>query len=229
MCGGTTTNGDGPTPRRGLSPRVRGNLGEPDDAVPRDGSIPACAGEPGTQEFPTGPGWVYPRVCGGTVDAAALNRSLDGLSPRVRGNLYAFTRVGIPLGSIPACAGEPSHTSTRSSETGVYPRVCGEPPESHVEGRERRVYPRVCGGTGLTVRQEHPPTGLSPRVRGNLSIQAFADTVGGSIPACAGEPRPASPNAAHRRVYPRVCGGTSSSSLSASTSVGLSPRVRGNL
>ena len=49
-----------------------------------------------------------------------------------------------------------------------------------------------------------------------------------SIPACAGEPDKSFLNANECRVYPRVCGGTSSASTIAMISSGLSPRVRGN-
>ena len=51
---------------------------------------------------------VYPRVCGGTSKARYASLAMAGLSPRVRGN-PAFSRVShYSLGSIPACAGEPS-------------------------------------------------------------------------------------------------------------------------
>ena len=50
----------------------------------------------------------------------------------------------------------------------------------------------------------------------------------GSIPACAGEPSDGPKVYAGGKVYPRVCGGTSSSLSSRMTSMGLSPRVRGN-
>ena len=73
-----------------------------------------------------------------------------------------------------------------------------------------------------------PPTGLSPRVRGNHLAEQLWAAYRGSIPACAGEPRfglsPSSP----RRVYPRVCGGTRGPWRSLQEGRGLSPRVRGN-
>ena len=51
---------------------------------------------------------VYPRVCGGTDVYDRWGEDRGGLSPRVRGNLYASVKNGIDLRSIPACAGEPS-------------------------------------------------------------------------------------------------------------------------
>ena len=81
-----------------------------------------------------------------------MNRSFDplsqtGLSPRVRGNPSGGTCTGISVGSIPACAGEPSP-------------VASDDPDDP-------VYPRVCGGTHIVRSQAAVFGGLSPRVRGN--------------------------------------------------------------
>ena len=133
---------------------------------------------------------------------------LQGLSPRVRGN--PVTRCGSysGRGSIPACAGEPPHCSSHRRRWGVYPRV--------------------CGGTCSAARRCPPPSGLSPRVRGNPDLWATAQSDRGSIPACAGEPTWPSRPSRSPLVYPRVCGGTGSNNLDISFRVGLSPRVRGN-
>ena len=71
--------------------------------------------------------------------------------------------------------------------------------------------------------------GLSPRVRGSLAQANDGFNAVGSIPAGAGEPlrHPQPPR--YRWVYPRGCGGASSSSPSSPASRGLSPRVRGSL
>ena len=53
-------------PHCGLSPRVRGNLGNGVNVNLGGGSIPACAGEPNGGKQPSGAAEVYPRVCGGT-------------------------------------------------------------------------------------------------------------------------------------------------------------------
>ena len=75
---------------------------------------------------------------------------LEGLSPRVRGNLGPPFWEIPPLGSIPARAGEPAD--------GDY-----WPPFT-------RVYPRACGGTNgsSAIAISAGKQGLSPRVRGNL-------------------------------------------------------------
>ena len=50
---------------------------------------------------------VYPRVCGGTYFEAWFLTFRNGLSPRVRGNPVQIRVTETPVGSIPACAGEP--------------------------------------------------------------------------------------------------------------------------
>ena len=66
VCGGTRTHLDRVVDRRGLSPRVRGNLSGFYEVTLRGGSIPACAGEPLRRHSIPSLIEVYPRVCGGT-------------------------------------------------------------------------------------------------------------------------------------------------------------------
>ena len=172
------------------------------------GSIPACAGEPspavGSRQYQS----VYPRVCGGTFKESSWETRDRGLSPRVRGNPQVGEARRCEAGSIPACAGEPC--------------VCLG------WGRPHRVYPRVCGGTDSGSPSWSYPSGLSPRVRGNLQLPHRHIPDRRSIPACAGEPASITSRSAAARVYPRVCGGTSGSTRNAISANGLSPRVRGN-
>ena len=195
--------------RRGLSPRVRGNpppilsganghgsipacAGEPrcfpaalrlPTVYPRvcggtsthplrshlhPGLSPACAGEPGTCHGLPSATRVYPRVCGGTCRRGWNHEHQLGLSPRVRGNHERARPDGNLVGSIPACAGEPG------TAQGI--------------ARRAAVYPRVCGGTFPQVADTGDRLGLSPRVRGNLSMSGSVEGALRSIPACAGEP-----------------------------------------
>ena len=151
---------------------------------------------------------VYPRVCGGTCRGPAGAPYGRGLSPRVRGNRGALNRSLSSLGSIPACAGEPSVRST-------YACIM-------------MVYPRVCGGTCVHSRQAGLCQGLSPRVRGNLRSLKAGRAVPRSIPACAGEPGAVDNVCVMSWVYPRVCGGTRGDHQRSPFHRGLSPRVRGN-
>ncbi len=147
-------------------------------------------------------------MCGGTCCLVAVGRSPPGLSPRVRGNRLRCFPNTHRRGSIPACAGEPAPASQYRDEKGVYPRV--------------------CGGTRPLLPATHNSPGLSPRVRGNRTVRARICLCVGSIPACAGEPASAKRRSGICRVYPRVCGGTSSLNAGVPSPTGLSPRVRGN-
>ena len=75
--------------------------------VPRNRSIPACAGEPNAAPRGRVPIGVYPRVCGGTVGIVQGQSADAGLSPRVRGNRAQLALRNSQSRSIPACAGEP--------------------------------------------------------------------------------------------------------------------------
>ena len=125
VCGGTVIPVGDALVQQGLSPRVRGNRPSAALRWPESGSIPACAGEPDEGSNPACETRVYPRVCGGTLVATAASPSTCGLSPRVRGNPNRTPDGKPPGGSIPACAGEPPHSSDGRPTPRVYPRVCG--------------------------------------------------------------------------------------------------------
>ena len=134
--------------------------------------------------------------------------AIRGLSPRVRGNQCA-NRIRQDRGrSIPACAGEPRAFRYKTTE--------------------KPVYPRVCGGTETVGNKPEWKKGLSPRVRGNRLQQPQRYHLGGSIPACAGEPLELDSVQVVMGVYPRVCGGTGNARSRRPAHRGLSPRVRGN-
>ncbi len=168
VCGGTLGGTSPALTTRGLSPRVRGNRCFFATAASCSGSIPACAGEPMPYPAAENPKGVYPRVCGGTQRTDDKYRPRFGLSPRVRGNPLGPVLFPAHVGSIPACAGEPTGIDAARVDS--------------------KVYPRVCGGTVLLDLPVDCLRGLSPRVRGNrLSGRRFRPRRG-SIPACAGEP-----------------------------------------
>ena len=209
MCGGTPAAGIRAASTAGLSPRVRGNRHRSAAMAFTARSIPACAGEPDYRsDSPGGVDAVYPRVCGGTLEYVMAVIMRRGLSPRVRGNPVLRIFACFAIGSIPACAGEPTQSRGVRSAGSVYPRVCGGTNRNHFLSRD--------GG------------GLSPRVRGNLVKVLVWAVNNGSIPACAGEPSMVWVSAVGSAVYPRVCGGTGAERVSRADGKGLSPRVRGN-
>ena len=208
LCGGTWLRGCQIRSSRGLSPPVRGNRWTSSAAAPAIWSIPACAGEPRQAGRPRPPSAVYPRLCGGTTDRPHRRRTGHGLSPPVRGNLPGGAWAGVCAGSIPACAGEPTPMAVLSAMM--------------------RVYPRLCGGTKLFIADASDNSGLSPPVRGNPLRGCNATYGRGSIPACAGEPAPATARPYGKEVYPRLCGGTHKIARPKPLNEGLSPPVRGN-
>ncbi len=94
----------------------------------------------------------------------------EGLSPPVRGNLMVIENLIGLGGTIPACAGEPRHSHPCAGIAGDYP--C------------------LCGGTHARQHLIAMEWGLSPPVRGNLPPLEQLPPSAGTIPACAGEPRP---------------------------------------
>ena len=192
------------------------------------GSIPAHAGEPTGQAPAKGAAWVYPRACGGTTPHLRAAVCVQGLSPRMRGNLGREAYIAASRGSIPAHAGEPI-----AVDVGPFASW---------------VYPRACGGTARDGARQGGSVGLSPRMRGNRQRSIWWHVGQGSIPAHAGEPGghytptrrggvypracggtsvPRVP-AECRWVYPRACGGTQVRQLRPDLRQGLSPRMRGN-
>ena len=66
VCGGTDSAMSAMPQRKGLSPRMRGNLLWHSNLWRAGGSIPAYAGEPPAWSWMALAREVYPRVCGGT-------------------------------------------------------------------------------------------------------------------------------------------------------------------
>ena len=192
----------------GLSPRGRGN--RPDHGLqpgyPR--SIPAWAGQPSPITAYPRTMAVYPRVGGATVSDHRIPSHYGGLSPRGRGNRSTPRQSAQTGRSIPAWAGQPGVVGLYRSPWEVYPRVGGATP--------RRVPPAP---------RNH---GLSPRGRGNRTVVAKFATLGGSIPAWAGQPVAGGAGHPREQVYPRVGGATEWQLLQFHGGRGLSPRGRGN-
>ena len=207
-CGGTQRRPPFAAGSGGLSPRVRGNPPCRSPTPHGTGAIPASAGEPPRVRMRSWPAWGYPRECGGTQVLLDLPSTVEGLSPRVRGNRSRPTPAVSSRRAIPASAGEPA----------------GDPAPPHAAAG----YPRECGGTPANRTDLRQLRGLSPRVRGNPIYTAAAALQDGAIPASAGEPSGDSERRGTPRGYPRECGGTTGQFQLHYRGEGLSPRVRGN-
>ena len=232
----------------GLSPHTRGNRSPCSIANRLHGSIPAYAGEPHLMQLAAYRVGVYPRIRGGTMEQCLLQRVDTGLSPHTRGNLLFIWERERQVGSIPACAGEPSRRPSHLLQVRVCPRMRGgtvSPPAQpqcqqglspHARGNP--VFPSAlgdavgsipaCAGEPWCEYPVWPAARVYPRTRGNLQMRERLDVVVGSIPACAGEPRGRCNCGATRRVYPRMRGGTDEAYSCTYIPGGLSPHARGN-
>ena len=85
------------------------------------------------------------------------------------------------------------------------------------------------GGTHSTLSARSPGTGLSPRGRGNLSLNLHGSNPPGSIPAWAGTAFSVTPWISPPRVHPHASGDSPPLSSSSSASSGSPPLVRGQL
>ncbi len=146
----------------------------------------------------------------------------------MRGSLIVGFEGGALGGSIPAGAGEPHHAAMRPAQSRVYPAGAGEPAYRHFRLVVDGVYPRRCGGASFAARQHSGIVGLSPQVRGSPAGGNGKRRRAGSIPAGAGEPESGRFGNGHLGVYPRRCGGATQIASASTTTMGLSPHVRGS-
>ena len=152
----------------GLSPLTRGNLPAANATFSASGPIPAHAGEPPLQSRLRRLQGAYPRSRGGTQTLADLPAPAKGLSPLTRGNRIAVKSINVPLGPIPAHAGEPNSNGSKFAVSWAYPRS--------------------RGGTLIPSTAIGDAKGLSPLTRGNLRCGLNPCFLPGPIPAHAGEP-----------------------------------------
>jgi hypothetical protein len=147
-------------------------------------------------------------VGGGTALLYQAAGTMQGPSPRGRGNQALSVSPEDAQGAIPAWAGEPPIIC---SGTGV-----------------RRGHPRVGGGTHTMMWMFCRYRGPSPRGRGNPRQTVPQPRFRGAIPAWAGEPGERRQTRLHDRGHPRVGGGTRRRIVSDISGRGPSPRGRGN-
>ena len=146
-CGGTGNIDNSARLIKGLSPRVRGNQIAIPCSNPNLGSIPAGAGEPPLGASINFAAAVYPRGCGGTLIAHFLLTSMNGLSPRVRGNPELHLSSQHCYGLSPRVRGNRQKAAIYVYLTGSIPAGAGEPSMDYQTEVKDRVYPRGCGGT----------------------------------------------------------------------------------
>ena len=172
--------------RLGLAPHSRGSLAPNVQRLFDGGSIPALAGKPPKRRAVRQRSGVYPRTRGEAFRRPTGCVPSWGLSPHSRGSRVGVQPPARREGSIPALAGKPRPTRSKTASWGVYPRTRGE-----------------AGATSLTGTTVE---GLSPHSRGSRRWDRAIRTICGSIPALAGKPESPAMTATMFRVYPRTRG-----------------------
>ena len=168
---------------------------------------PACAGKSQSfSGFQMGRG-DHPRVCGEKGMQQALQCTLKGSPPRVRGKDVLHILCDVRRGITPACAGK--------SNLGYCLRLV---PRDH---------PRVCGEKIQHGNKKQNTKGSPPRVRGKELLSPLHWSTGRITPACAGKSSSAKSPFSAGRDHPRVCGEKLRSLISVFQIGGSPPRVRG--
>ena len=130
-----------------------------------------------------------------------------GSSPRIRGESGEKAGSGDLIRIIPANTGRISQKARHYGSDQDHPREYGENASCHAASWR--------------------PWGSSPRIRGEFDLHISSPGGDGIIPANTGRIRGASWSQARSRDHPREYGENPSSISASLTSVGSSPRIRG--
>ena len=193
----------------GSSPHMRGTHRRTARAGRHVGIIPAHAGN----TIPTSPFRCscrdHPRACGEHEGGQPQCFRFKGSSPRMRGTPFPHLRFVVPVGIIPAHAGNTSRPCMMPSLVQDHPRACGEHPYHALACSLRR--------------------GSSPRMRGTRGHVRSNGEVGGIIPAHAGNTHIMLSHVVCDGDHPRACGEHVVTFAPMVKSAGSSPRMRGTL
>ena len=151
----------------------------------------------------------HPRACGEHARGPALKSGPAGSSPRMRGTLSAWLRVGEGKRIIPAHAG---NTPPRRPVTPSTPD-----------------HPRACGEHAAVSRTLTHTVGSSPRMRGTHLIPIHVFQRPRIIPAHAGNTEGTRPHYSPASDHPRACGEHQPQPAIERGADGSSPRMRGTL
>ena len=170
------------------------------------GSSPRLRGTRAVLAYPPHP-QDHPRACGEHVeDDTAAGGSL-GSSPRLRGTQQPLRQTTTTRGIIPALAGNTQYFLSRIAAARDHPRACGE---------HSAISP--CAARTL---------GSSPRLRGTHTRCAILVTIGGIIPALAGNTGLSREEKDYSWDHPRACGEHEHLMSIKDSGGGSSPRLRG--
>ena len=193
--------------RWGSSPRIRGEYAA-DKLISRDGGIiPANTGRICGRYSATIALTDHPREYGENLNRHVTEMTKGGSSPRIRGEFIFDNGPCFLTRIIPANTGRMSVTSYSLESSRDHPREYGENP---------RKWP-ICPWN----------TGSSPRIRGESELVEEPEPVPGIIPANTGRILDALSREYPDRDHPREYGENTSTPPTRTTSLGSSPRIRG--
>ena len=151
----------------------------------------------------------HPRACGEHFHSRIVMLTALGSSPRMRGTHRGYASFAVPVGIIPAHAGNTFPSSRVAVWRGDHPRACGE---------HEKI---LLYGDAIP--------GSSPRMRGTPFTGRDTATDVGIIPAHAGNTIAPAAKTWRFRDHPRACGEHKDVPLMCVMLSGSSPRMRGTL
>ena len=186
---------------------MRGTLARVGHLRPQSGIIPAYAGNTSCRKCGCVPRWDHPRICGEHQFSNVHGRQQRGSSPHMRGTHSRWKTAAVPLGIIPAYAGNTCRYIRHWFSARDHPRICGE----HIASN--KLYNR--------------PSGSSPHMRGTPGARYAVWHYAGIIPAYAGNTSLVILIMLAMRDHPRICGEHFSAFNINLKPQGSSPHMRG--
>ena len=166
---GSTSCGDGHSPRPRDHPRIRGEHRRPACRARRQrGSSPHTRGARAARRRLGRLAGIIPAYAGST-EAPERLPAHSGDHPRIRGEHGKWGRgPGRGPGSSPHTRGalHAEHSTVRI--IGIIPAYAGSTPLPHLGYLRRRDHPRIRGEHGRDIVHVGPPPGSSPHTRGAL-------------------------------------------------------------
>ena len=191
----------------GSPPHARGILCRCRGCLDRFGITPACAGNTSSNYPLRGLLRDHPRMRGEYLNHNAHNCHIKGSPPHARGIPAEIQPPERMTGITPACAGNTSFISLKSSSNRDHPRMRGE----YIDNRTNEICIR----------------GSPPHARGILYLSFSGTLSRGITPACAGNTPATAPQQKPSRDHPRMRGEYSAIKRMPEEDQGSPPHARG--
>ena len=130
-------------------------------------------------------------------------------------------------GSSPRMRGTHREQRDRHAAAGIIPAHAGNTLPAATSEDMSRDHPRACGEHSSLCQMHATMVGSSPRMRGTLIPRVSNSTIGGIIPAHAGNTNQTAFWASEVKDHPRACGEHAGEKAPQLVHEGSSPRMRG--